>query len=148
VIGMKMGIVDGVLALNWYDAAGTLIWQGGTGGVVAVESSAAAYAGQITNIGAIVIQSVSGNGLTLTSQPFLEGATVEASSPAASRIKIKFRQPHLDLKFKVNVCRIRGSVITDYTSFTRVGADEFEFTITGPMVANDIYRYEIVKTLF
>jgi hypothetical protein len=115
---------------------------------VAVESSAAAYAGQITNIGAIVIQSVSGNGLTLTSQPFLEGATVEASSPAASRIKIKFRQPHLDLKFKVNVCRIRGSVITDYTSFTRVGADEFEFTITGPMVANDIYRYEIVKTLF
>lgn len=50
VVGMEMGIISGKLVLNWYNDSGVKIWQGGSDGVTAIENSAAAYAGQITNI--------------------------------------------------------------------------------------------------
>ena len=52
-IGMKMGIVGGVLTLKWYNDSGVLIWEGGSDGVKAIENTAATYAGQITNVGRI-----------------------------------------------------------------------------------------------
>lgn len=53
VLGMELGIIAGVLVLNWYDDAGNLIWKGGTSGVNAVADDALAYSGQITNMGRI-----------------------------------------------------------------------------------------------
>jgi len=114
VVGMEMGIISGKLVLNWYNDSGVKIWQGGSDGVTAVENSAAAYAGQITNIlridvGATGIVSYEGDILDISYSPRV-GATpsswgiygiIPGSSGFNSMIEVGLKNPNPNNKFKI-----------------------------------------------
>lgn len=175
VIGMKMGIVGGVLTLNWYDTAGNLIWQGGTAGVKAVDNTVAAYSGQITNLGYFTLGTINLGTVnnTVSIPTTIYGDTVSAvanwykaeydnSDPpgllveASAAFTVTFSNPHSDGKYRPNIfIEIGGGNYKQITEFTKVSNNSFSFNVKNLTIANAGWvvtgakiRFEIVKTLF
>ena len=175
VVGMKMGIVGGVLTLNWYDAAGNLIWQGGAAGVKAVDNTVAAYSGQITNLGYFVLGTINtGTVYSSISIPTANSGDIVSVvgnyykaeysntdppgllAEASAAFTVTFSNPHSDGKYRPNIfIEIGGGKYKQITEFTKVSNNSFSFSVNQLTIANAGWvvtgakvRFEIVKTLF